>query len=582
MEFFVLKKIIKRLFNSYVKRYFSKLIIALLLSLIVAGSTASIAWLLDPAVKKIFIEKDASMLLLIPVAIVLVFSAKGISLYLARALVIKVSFEITKELQQEMSQSILYSDIHTTESKHSGKYISHFLYDVNIISQLVSTAVLNLMKDSLTLIVLLALMFYQHWKLASFAMIMMPLAALVAKSLGKRIGKVTSQSAEISGKLSSFLAELIKGSKITKIYQQESFEYNRSKSILKLLTEKKIKIGLVQIRATPIMEVLTGIVIACFIYYSGIIISTGEIGINNFFSFLTAMMLAYQPIRSLATINIIIYQGAAAAERVFEVIDTKVNIKEEESLPPLKIKDVNIEFKNVSFAYPNTKRQAVKNISFSLKGGEIVALVGHSGAGKSTILNLLPRFYDPNKGQIYLDDQIISEVRLSSLRKNISLVSQDIILFDDTVKANIAYANFNASQDQIDNACKFAAAKEFIEKLPQSYETMIGENGVRLSGGQKQRVSIARAILKDTPIILLDEATSSLDSDSEERVQNAIMNLTKNKTTLVIAHRLSTIVRADKIIVLHEGEVVDIGSHNELLKKSNVYKNLYNKQIYTN
>jgi len=410
----------------------------------------------------------------------------------------------------------------------------------------------------------------------------MPLAALIAKSLGKRIGKATSESAVVSGNLSTYLSELIKGSKVVKIYQKESFEHNRSKNMMKLMMEKLIKIGLVQIRATPIMEILIGIIIAGFIYYSGLIVATGEIQMNNFFSFLTAMMLAYQPIRSLATINMVIYQGAAAAERVFGVIDTKINIKEIKNSPVLKIDQANIEFKKVSFTYPKTVKHAIKDINISITGGEIVALVGHSGAGKSTILNLIPRFYDPSSGQVVIDNQNTSEVSLYSLRKNISLVSQDIVLFDDTVLTNIAYANPNATKEQIDKACKFAAAKEFIENLPQSYQTIIGENGVRLSGGQKQRISIARAILKDASIILLDEATSSLDADSEEKVQNAIMHLTKNKTTLVIAHRLSTIIRANKIIVLHQGEVVDVGTHNELLKKSSVYKNLYSKQISAN
>jgi len=582
MDFPTLKKIILRLFNNYVKKYFFKIFIALLLSLIVASSTAAIAWLLDPAVKKIFIEQDETMILLIPLAIVLAFSTKGLSLYFARSSVIKVGHEISRELKDEMVASILKSDIHTLESKHSGKYISHFLYDVQYISNLVSTAVLNIMKDSLTLIVLLALMFYQHWKLACFAMIMMPLAAIVAKSLGKRIGKATSESAVVSGNLSSFLSELIKGSKIIKIYQKENFENERSKKLMKLMMEKLIKIGIVQIRATPIMEILTGIIIGGFIYYTGLIVSTGEIQINNFFSFLTAMMLAYQPIRSLATINMVIYEGAAAAERVFGVIDTQINVKEVDGSNKLKIDKANIEFKDVSFTYPNTNKHAIKDVNISIKGGEIVALVGQSGAGKSTILNLLPRFYDPEKGQVKIDGQNISNISLHSLRENISLVSQDIILFDDTVYANIAYANLNASKAEIDNACKFAAAKEFIEDLPKSYDTIIGENGVKLSGGQKQRISIARAILKDSPIILLDEATSSLDADSEEKVQNAIMNLTKNKTTLVIAHRLSTIIRADKIIVLDNGEVSDVGNHNDLLKNSSVYKNLYSKQLSSN
>ena len=582
MKFSDLKKNLSRLYYFYIKKHFNKILLALVLSFGVAGGTAAIAWLLDPAVKKIFIEQDNTMMLLIPAAIVAAFSIKGFSLYFSRLALIHVSQEICRELSVQMTSTVLKSDTHTIESKHSGKYISNFLYDVGLIANLVGTGVLNLMKDSLTLIVLVTLMFYQNWKLALFALIMMPLAAIVAKSLGKRLGKVTTESAEVSGLLSTFLSEMIKGSRMIKIYQRENFEFGKSKNILKSYMEKQIKIASVIIRATPIMEILTGIIIAGFIYFTGIMVASGEIEINSFFSFLTAMMLAYQPIRSLATINMLFYQGAAAANRVFEVIDTNVKIKEEENLPDLKIEKANIDFKNVGFTYPKTERHAISNINIEINGGSTAALVGHSGAGKSTIINLLPRFFDPEKGEIYIDKQNILKVKLSSLRKNISLVSQDIILFDDTVRANIAYANLNASDEEIKQACKFAAADDFIEKLPQSYETLIGENGIRLSGGQKQRISIARAILKNSPIILLDEATSSLDAESEEKVQNAIINLTKNKTTLVIAHRLSTIVRANKIIVLNEGKIVDIGKHNDLLENSVIYKNLYSKQLSAN
>ena len=582
MNLATLKKILLRLYKHYVKKHIHKLFIALFLSFAVAGGTAGIAWLLDPAVKKIFIEQDKTMALLIPFGIILAFSVKGLSLYFARAITIRVGHEICKEIQVKMTSKILLSDAHTIESKHSGKYISHYLYDVSMIFNLVSTGLLNLMKDSLTLIVLVSLMFYQNWKLACFALIMMPLAAIVAKSLGRRIGKVTSQSADVSGTLSAYVSEIIKASRMIKIYQQEKFEFNKSEKILDLLKNKQIKMGLVMFRAQPIMEVITGLIIAGFIYYTSIMVSTGEIEINNFFSFLTAMMLAYQPIRSLATINMLFYQGAAAAERVFEVIDAKSAIEQIDHMPSLKIERGSIEFKNVNYAYPKTKEHAIKDINISIEGNTTAALVGHSGAGKSTIINLLPRFFDATEGQISIDNQNIKNINLSSLRKSISLVSQDIILFDDTVRANIMYANLNASEEQLKKACDFAAATEFIEKFPDSYETVIGENGIRLSGGQKQRLSIARAILKDSPIILLDEATSSLDSDSEEKVQNAILNLTKNKTTLVIAHRLSTIIRANKIFVLDQGRIADSGTHNELLKNSKIYKNLYNKQLSAN
>jgi len=579
MDFSTLKKNLLRIYHSYVKKHLKKLFVALLLSFGVAGSTAAIAWLLDPAIEKMFIEQDKSMMLLIPIAIILAFMGKGLSLYFARTILIKIGNGVARDMQIQLTSSVLESDIHTIESKHSGKYLSHFLYDVGQVIQLVSSGVLNLMKDSLTLVVLVSLMFYQNWKLALFALIMMPLAAFVAKSLGKRMGKATTKSLQLAGNLTAFLSEMIKGSRMIKIFQQENFELERSKKIVTENMHIRNKAGFILIRATPIMEVLTGIMLAGFIYYSGFMIAAGEMGINNFFSFLTAMMLSYQPIRSLATINMLFYQGAAGAERVFAVIDTEKNIKNVDSALSLKINSGSIEFKNVSFSYPKTDEQAIKNINIQIDGGTTAALVGHSGAGKSTIINLLPRFYDPNVGEVYIDGQNIKIVSIATLRKNISLVSQDIVLFDDTVHANIAYANQDASYEQIKKACDSAAASDLIESLPQSYETIIGENGIRLSGGQKQRISIARAVLKDSPIILLDEATSSLDAESEEHVQNAIINLTKNKTTLVIAHRLSTIIRADKIFVLNQGNIADIGTHNELLKNSTIYKNLYSKQL---
>ena len=579
MNFSKLKKILLRLFNSYVKKHLGKLIIALFLSLVVAGSTGAIAWLLDPAVKKIFIDQDTTMMLLIPIAIALSFTMKGASLYTARIILIKISNNVVKTMQTQLASCILKSDINTIESKHSGKYLAHFFYDVGQVSQLVGSGVLNLMKDSLTLIVLVGLMFYQNWNLALFALIMMPLAVIVAKSLGKRINKAVTESAKIEGGLTSYLSEVIKGTRMIKIYQQENFEFDRSTKKIDERTNIQIKIGSILIRATPIMEILTGIMIGGFVYYSGFMIANGQMQINNFFSFLTAMMLAYQPIRSLATINMLFNSGAVGADRVFNVLDAEPSIREISSASNLNIKKGTIKFEEVNFSYANTKKEAIKNINISIEGSTTVALVGHSGAGKSTIVNLLPRFYDPQKGAVYIDEQNISSVTLSSLRKNISMVSQDIVLFDDTVRANVAYANMSASEKQIKEACDLAAAGEFIENLPQKFETIIGENGVRLSGGEKQRISIARAFLKNSPIILLDEATSSLDAESEEKVQNAIMNLTKNRTTLVIAHRLSTIIRADKIILVNRGEIADFGTHNELLKSSMIYKNLYSKQL---
>jgi ATP-binding cassette, subfamily B, bacterial MsbA len=579
MPFKELKIILKRLFGEYVKKHLKKILIALILSIIVATSTSGIAWLLDPAVKKIFIEQNKVFAWSIPILIIVAFTSKGLSLYFARINIIRVGQEVAGELQKKIATNILTSDIQTLDNRHSGKYISNVMYDTYHIQNLVSTGVLNLMKDSFSVILLVSLMFYQNWKLALFAILMMPLAGGLAKSLGKRIGKATSKAGDSSGNLALFLTEIFKGSKMIRIYQKENQESQKAHSVINDLVEKNIKIGSVMIRATPIMETLTGFMIAGFIVFSGKLIATGEIGVNNFFSFLAAMMLAYQPIRSLATLNMAAYQGAAAFKRISGIIDKDIKIKELNDSPELILKSSNIKFNNIEFKYDSIEEKAIKNISLDIKGNTMAAFVGHSGAGKSTIINLLPRFYDPQKGSIEIDGQNIKNVSLKSLRKNLSMVSQDVILFDDTIKNNVAYAKNTASDEEISRACKFAAADEFIEKLPQKYDTLIGENGVRLSGGQKQRISIARAILKESPIILLDEATSSLDAESEEIVQNAINNLTKNRTTLVIAHRLSTIHSANTIFVMKNGRIINSGNHELLINSCEEYKSLYNKQL---
>jgi len=572
-------QIIKRLFKTYTKNYVNKILISVFFSLLVAGSTSSIAWLLDPAIEKIFVEKDQSLILIIPGLIILAFATKGISLYLSKVIMIKVAHNVQKNIQSDLVNSLVKADTKLIDKKHSGKFISNLTFDVGLITNLVSTGLLNVTKDTLTLIGLLSVMFYQNWKLSLVALIMIPLAGFFAKNLGKRMGKVTTELQEKAGDLTAYLIEIFKNHKLIKIFQRENYEDKRSDKFLNELKEKSKKTQIVLVRASPIMETLTGIMIASLIFYSGKLIISNELSINNFFSFLAAMMLAYQPVRSLATLNIAINQSLSASKRVLPIIDHKNEIFEKNSDQELKIVQGDIDFKNVNFKYDTKEDSALNLINLKIKGGKMTSLVGYSGAGKSTILNLIPRYYDCNSGDILIDKQSIYKSKLSSLRKNISLVSQDVTLFDDTIKNNIAYADLNASEDEIKKVAKLSFADDFIQKLPDKYDALIGENGLRLSGGEKQRISIARAMLKKSKIILLDEATSSLDAETENKIQQALSILIKDRTAVVIAHRLSTILNSDSIYVINNGKVVENGTHSELLSNSEIYKSFYQKQI---
>ena len=573
-------KIFKRLYLEYTNRYIGKILLAALFSIIVAASTSATAWLLDPAIEKIFINKDQTLIILIPLAIIVAFSSKGISLYFAKLIMINVSEEVKKILKTDMLKSLIKSDTEIIESKHSGKYISNLNFDVDQITRMLSEAYLSIFKDGLTLIGLLCVMFVQNWKLSLIALIMIPLASITAKILGKRMSKISTQAQEKSGDLNRYLIDLFKNHKIIKIFQRESFEENRSEIFVTNLKEKSAKIAAVYIRSTPVMEILTGIMIATLLFYSGKLIISGELAINNFFSFLAAMMLAYQPVKTLTKVNITISQGFSAAERILPIIDIKNEISLNENEDNLNISRGNIAFENVNFSYKsNLKNKVLKNITAKFNGGKMTALVGHSGSGKSTLLNMIPRIYDPNDGKILLDNQDISKFNLASLRSQISIVDQNTTLFDDTVLNNIKYARPEASNEEVFEAAKQSMCDDFIDNLENKFETMIGENGVKLSGGEKQRLSIARAILKKSKIVLLDEATSSLDSDTEEKIQKALSQLTSDKTTIVIAHRLSTILNSDTIYVMDRGKITDSGKHDELLMKSELYKNFYEKQI---
>ena len=576
-------EILKRLYKDYTRKYLNKIFLAVFFSILVAGSTSATAWLLDPAIEKIFINKDQTLILVIPFFIIVAFATKGISLYMARAIMITVAEEVKKKIQTDMLSSFIKADTELIENKHSGTYVSNLNFDVNQITNMLSSAFLNFFKDGLTLIGLLTVMFIQNWRLSLIAIIMIPVASLTAKKLGKRISKVTTEAQERSGDLNKYLIDLFKNHKIIKIFQRENFEHERSEKFVNKLKEKQIKIFTVFIRATPIMEILTGIMIAILIFYSGKLIMNEQLSINNFFSFLAAMMLAYQPVKSLATINIGIGQGMSAGKRILPIIDTKAKISNNESAKKLLLNNGSIKFKNVSFNYlSNAENKVLENINIEINGGKMTALVGHSGSGKSTMLNLIPRIYDPVSGNIFVDEEDIKNINLDSLRKQISIVDQNTTLFDDTVLNNIKYAKPTASKDEVMKAAELAMCTDFINKLENGFDALIGENGVKLSGGEKQRLSIARAFLKDSKIILLDEATSSLDSETEEKIQKALDKLTTNKTTIVIAHRLSTILNSDKIYVIDKGTVVAQGKHEEILNSSNIYKNFYNKQIKNN
>ena len=573
-------KIIKRLYKDYTSKFINKILLAALFSVVVAASTSATAWLLDPAIEKIFINKDQTLIVLIPIAIILAFSAKGISLYYAKLLMINVSEEVKKILQTDMLKSFIKADTEIIESKHSGKYISNLNFDVNQITRMLAEAFLTIFKDGLTLLGLLCVMFIQNWKLSLIAIIMIPLASVTAKILGKRMSKISTQAQEKSGDLNRYLIDLFKNHKIIKIFQREKFEEIRSESFVNDLKEKSAKIAAVYIRSTPIMEILTGIMIATLIFYSGKLIISGELAINNFFSFLAAMMLAYQPVKTLTKVNVSIAQGLAAAERILPIIDIKNEIDLNIEGKQLNISNGDIVLDKINFSYKsNIENKVLQDVSINFTGGKMTALVGHSGSGKSTLLNLIPRIYSPTSGSIYFDDQDISEVNLISLRDQISIVDQNTTLFDDTVLNNIKYARPNASREEIYKAAELSMCIDFINNLENGFETMIGENGTKLSGGEKQRLSIARAFLKNSKIILLDEATSSLDSETEEKIQKALDKLTVNKTTIVIAHRLSTILNSDNIYVIDAGRVVGSGNHDELLKNSETYKNFYQRQI---
>ena len=570
----------KRIYRTQIKKYIPDLVIVVIFMIINGAATAGVAWLLDPAIKKIFIEKDKFMLYVIPAAIVITFLLRSVSLYLTRILTINISYKIKESIQKALAQKILYSDLSYIHDNHSGKFISNFTEDTSKLQNVTQTVALNSTKEIISLFFLMALMINKDIFLSMLALTIIPIAAIMSKKLGKRMGKAVFGLLDANEEFTKYLSEILKSVTLIKIFQGEKGEMSKLSKVIKNWINKSMKVEKTRLGSAPLMEILTGFAVALVVFAGGYRSMNGQLEIGAFFSFFTALMLAYQPVRALAGINVALQEGFSAATRIFKILDEQVLIKDKADASELKINNGAIEFHNVSMRYRNGPN-VLSNINLTIKGKSKVALVGSSGGGKSTILNLIPRFYDPKEGYISVDNQNISQVKLETLRKEIALVSQDIIMFDDTIKNNLIFANFEASENDIVNACIKANCHNFISEMKDGYNTVVGENGVKLSGGQKQRISIARAILKNSSIILLDEATSALDTESEKIVQEAMNNLSEDKTTVTIAHRLSTIKNSDLIYVIDKGKVVEEGTHDQLLKLNKIYKKLCDQQTLT-
>ena len=574
--------ILSRIFENYVKKHSRKLIISIICMIIVSATTALNAWMMQPVLDDIFIDKNESLILIIPLAILLIAVVKGISSYIQSVLMSFVGYRLVADLQSDMFGSLIKCDISFFSKTNSGTLISRFLADVGALSRGVHNVIINIIKDFFTLFFLIGVLFYHDWKLAWISLLIFPLAIYPISRIGKRLRKISKNTQVGFGFLTKRLTESLQSIKTIKSFNAENVETVKVEKEVENIFQLTYKSSRVNSISRPLMETLGGLAIAVIIYTGGSQVISGTTTPGTFFSFLTALLMAYQPIKSLASLNATLQMAMAAAERIFNIIDTKPLIIEKQNNKDIHLKNdttYNVKFSNVTFAYESSNKNILSNINLNIKRGEKIALVGYSGAGKTTLLNLLPRFYEIKRGRITINDIDIRDLSFNFLRNHFSLVSQDIVLFDDTIKYNICYGQNSINNKQILEACKKANCEEFIKKFPKGINENIGEKGVKLSGGQKQRIAIARAFLKNSPFLLLDEATSSLDSRSEKKIQTSLANLMKNKTSLVIAHRLSTIIDANKIILLHNGKVVEIDNHKNLLKKSKIYKNLYELQF---
>ena len=570
--------LVKRLLKESVRPYLKWIGFALVGMVFVAGATAASAWLMKPVINDVFVAKNKEFLLPISIAVLVTFAIKGFANYAQSVIMHYVGQRIITDTQHRLYGHLTRMDLGFFHQTPTGSLISRFTVDINMMRAAVSNALTGIGKDFLTLIFLVGVMFIQDRYLAVIAFVVFPVAILPIVKLGQRIRKVTVSTQEEIGQFTTLLEQTIQGARVVKAYRMEEYEKGRFRKIAERVFQLVFKSARIRSMASPIMETLGGVAVALVIFYGGFRVIEQSMNPGAFFSFITALLLAYEPMKRLANLNASLQEGLASAQRLFGLLDTKPNIIDKPDAAILKIKGGNIVLNQVNFSYI-PKHPVINGVSLSVPAGKLVALVGPSGAGKSTILNLIPRFYEVDSGIIKIDGIDVQDATLDSLRRNIALVSQEIILFDDTVRANIAYGRPDASEKEITQAAKNAAAHDFIEAMSNGYDTYVGERGTKVSGGQRQRLAIARAMLKNAPILLLDEATSSLDAESEREVQAALMELMKGRTTLVIAHRLSTVIEADLIHVIDNGKLVESGNHPELLSKNGTYARLYALQF---
>jgi subfamily B ATP-binding cassette protein MsbA len=563
----------------YLRDYRLRLVGAFLCSAGVAGLSAVYAWLVQPVLDGIFIERNRDLLIILPLGVLGVAFLKALFAYGQSYLMSYVGHWLVSDVRQQLFVHIVRLPIRFHDANTSGRLMARVISDVNEMANAIPSVLKDIFQQGLTFIAMLAVVFYQNWKLATIVLVVLPLSWLVLVHVGRRIRKLSRRGQESIGRMASVLKEAFSGIKIVKAYGQEEKEAQRFSLTNQSFRSAKIKSSQTSAMSSPLLEVIGVCGVAFIIWYGGGLVIAGEMKPGEFFSFLAAMFMAYAPVRKLSGANESVQRALAGAQRVFHVLDLDSELAKDEgkkTLPPIS---KSLEFSGVKFFYEGSEEPALHQINLTVNVGEVVAFVGASGSGKTTLVSLVPRFYRPTEGAVKIDGEDIRLVDRSSLRRQIGIVSQETVLFDDTIRNNIAYGRPNASEDAIIEAAHAAFAWEFIERLPQGLDTLVGENGLRLTGGQRQRLAIARAILRDPPILILDEATSSLDSESEKLVQKALANLVKERTTLIIAHRLSTVQHADRIVVMNRGRIEEIGTHAELLRQGGLYTRLYQTQF---